>query len=161
MQQLAPGAEPAGPRGKRVQGEGCPGASHGWAITPSRTRVSVRRIPRSGVPLRVSCMAQGYARLHPIPAPGTFRVRNPKGHTTARAGSHWVAKEPRPAFGQPWPRSESGTRLGPDLLKLGSQSTRRSWPGAYTWAREEAVARPWPHTGKRCTHHGPDQGPIS
>ena len=93
--------------------------SHGWATIPSRTRVSVRRIPRPGVPLRVPCMAPGYARLHPIPAPGTSRVRHPKGRTTARAGSHWATKEPRPALGQPGPRSESGTRLGSDPLKLG------------------------------------------
>jgi hypothetical protein len=88
---------------------------------PSRTRVSVRRLPRSGVPLRVPCMVPGYrdARLHPIPAPGTFRVGHPKGHTTARTGSHRATKEPRPALGQPGPRSESGTRLGPDLLKFG------------------------------------------
>ncbi len=127
------------------------------------------------VPLRVPYMAPGYARLHPIPAPGTFRVRHPKGHTTARAGSHRATKEPRPALGQPGPRSESGTILRPDPLKLGSQSTRRPWLGAlktdsYIWARQEAVARPWPQAGKRwcwramweqCTHRGPDQGPTS
>ena len=31
-------------------------SSHGRAVTPSWTRISVRRIPRPGVPLRVPCM---------------------------------------------------------------------------------------------------------
>ncbi len=104
--------------------------SHGWAVIPSWTRVPVRRIPRPGVPLRVSRMAPGYARLHPIPAPGTSRVRHPKGRTTARAGSHWDTKEPRPALGQPGPRSESGTRPGPTETRCLSQP---GGPGQERW----------------------------
>jgi hypothetical protein len=47
-QDPAPDVEPAGPRGNHGQGRGGLGASHGWAVTPGRTRASVWRTPCPG-----------------------------------------------------------------------------------------------------------------
>ena len=115
----------AGPRGIHAQGRGCLGESHGWAVTPGRTRASVRRTPRPGALCASRAWTWGTPDRTSFPPQGN-QGPPPKRPHYCSSGRH---QEPIRILGQHSGSSgrnpKSGTRLRegpvkPDSERLGS-----------------------------------------